>query len=472
MISPLIVTSPRDMGGEHEELLEPTARNSCSPGLGSLYVGRMALDYAQHLRSESDRFLDVLRETDPAAPVPSCPGWTAADLLWHLTEVQAFWSEIVRRRAQSPDDVPKPERPASPSDLVETFARWSRLLEQALEDADDTITVWTWSADHSVGFIRRRQAHEALIHRLDAELPAGRSHRCRRRWPPTACSRRSMSCTGAAHPGGPSPRPVRRSVCSAPTPATDSGWLLGRFTGTDPDDGTKYDEPDIAVGTAAGHPDARVSGTAGDLDAWIWHRGGTDQLVFEGSEPALRTLLTRSSGIRSPSRRAVSVARWTRDPGGAHEEVLPPLGRPEMSAKDGSSAGGRGGVRRRGRRRPRGPGPASPSVRVRSGARKRRAKASDFLPSPICAPVKTSKRRIDSRSSPAPSRSVASTTADGRAASTTRATSSFATGKDEKLGARRTRRPAASGSRGRAPPRCYARGSPNSAHTLGCSSPA
>ena len=31
---------------------------------------------------------------------------------------------------------------------------------------------WTWSDEQSVGFIRRRQAHEALIHLIDAELTA------------------------------------------------------------------------------------------------------------------------------------------------------------------------------------------------------------------------------------------------------------------------------------------------------------
>ena len=30
-----------------------------------------------------------------------------------------------------------------------------------------------WADDKTVGYIRRRQAHEALIHRLDAELTAG-----------------------------------------------------------------------------------------------------------------------------------------------------------------------------------------------------------------------------------------------------------------------------------------------------------
>ena len=28
-------------------------------------------------------------------PIPSCPGWTMADLVWHLGEVHAFWGQVV-----------------------------------------------------------------------------------------------------------------------------------------------------------------------------------------------------------------------------------------------------------------------------------------------------------------------------------------------------------------------------------------
>jgi len=60
--------------------------------------------------------------------------------------------------------------------------------------------------------------------------------------------------------------------------ATDTGgsWLVtfGRFTGTDPGDGTSYDEPDIHAadrdpGTEAA---AEVTGAAAALDCWLWHR--------------------------------------------------------------------------------------------------------------------------------------------------------------------------------------------------------
>ena len=40
------------------------------------------------LETESLRFRDVLVDCDPAARVPACPARDAADLLWHLGEVQ------------------------------------------------------------------------------------------------------------------------------------------------------------------------------------------------------------------------------------------------------------------------------------------------------------------------------------------------------------------------------------------------
>jgi len=42
---------------------------------------------------------------------------------------------------------------------------------KAVAAADHT-AVWTWSSDPTVDFVRRRVAHECLIHRLDAQLTA------------------------------------------------------------------------------------------------------------------------------------------------------------------------------------------------------------------------------------------------------------------------------------------------------------
>ena len=75
--------------------------------------------------------------------------------------------------------------------------------------------------------------------------------------------------------------------------ASDTGgsWLvtLGRFTGTDPGDGTSYDEPDIhAAGSDPGGPAAaEVLGTAADLDCWLWHRPEYAPVTSSGDSAVL-----------------------------------------------------------------------------------------------------------------------------------------------------------------------------------------
>ncbi|QNP56765.1 maleylpyruvate isomerase N-terminal domain-containing protein [Tessaracoccus defluvii] len=55
----------------------------------------MSYEPVDVIRREAARFAHVLRDVPDAAVVPSCPGWTAADLLWHLTEVHLFWGAVV-----------------------------------------------------------------------------------------------------------------------------------------------------------------------------------------------------------------------------------------------------------------------------------------------------------------------------------------------------------------------------------------
>ena len=46
-------------------------------------------------------------------------------------------------------------------------------MHELLADAGPELEVWTWTDDHSTGFVARRAAHELAIHRYDAELAAG-----------------------------------------------------------------------------------------------------------------------------------------------------------------------------------------------------------------------------------------------------------------------------------------------------------
>ena len=129
--------------------------------------------YLTHLAQESARFRAALTDADPATTVPGCPAWLSDDLLWHLTEVQGFWSWVVTHRPDGPDAYEQPVRPPTRAEALALFDQRSATLQEALAGVDPAAKAWTWSEDHTVGFIVRRQALEALVHRLDAEQTIG-----------------------------------------------------------------------------------------------------------------------------------------------------------------------------------------------------------------------------------------------------------------------------------------------------------
>jgi uncharacterized protein (TIGR03083 family) len=231
------------------------------------------IDYTAVLADESRRFRQCFQGLDPGARVPSCPGWTAADLLWHLGEVQSFWARVVDGRLQAPDDIAEPVRPDTFGELLGFFEEANGHLQAALAASADAEPMWTWSNDRSAGFIRRRQAHEVLIHRVDAELAAGRD--VARVHPALADDGvdEMLTVMLAELPDwarfdseGPSLR----------LETTDTGgqWTLrfGRFRGSSPDTGTAYDEPTVALGIDEDQPDGRISAEAWLLDRWLWGR--------------------------------------------------------------------------------------------------------------------------------------------------------------------------------------------------------
>ena len=251
---------------------------------------RTDLDYVAHLARESDRFGEAIRAARPDEPVPSCPDWTADDLLWHLGEVQWFWAAIVRENITGPQaDELKPGRPADRAGLQAFYQRASRDLAEVLAASAPDTAAWTWSEDQTVGFIRRRQAHEALIHRIDAELAAGR----RTPVDPLLGADGVDEALRVMYGGVPGwGRFTSDDAKSLRLEATDTGdaWFvtLGRFTGTDPG-GTSYDEPDIhaAERDPGGPAAATVAGRAADLDCWLWHRPPVARIERSGDAEVL-----------------------------------------------------------------------------------------------------------------------------------------------------------------------------------------
>lgn len=130
-------------------------------------------DYLAWIESDARLLLDAARSA-PQAPVPSCPGWAARDVADHVGCVYAHKVACIRLgRRPEPSDLPD-----VPDDDEPLFAWFD---EQRLELLDELRShrpgdpAWTWfDNDQTVGFWARRMAHETAIHRVDAELAAGR----------------------------------------------------------------------------------------------------------------------------------------------------------------------------------------------------------------------------------------------------------------------------------------------------------
>jgi uncharacterized protein (TIGR03083 family) len=241
----------------------------------------MALDLAAHVRDNTARFRDVLLGADPGTPAPTCPDWTAADLLWHLTEVQWFWATIVRDRLSDPDvaEAAAPARPDSMQATAELLDEGTTALLSALADADDAEPVWTWTPDHSVGFVRRMQAHEAAMHRLDAELLAGADTGLDPALATDGVDLVLRYCFGW--------RPDWSTV--TPGPVGQVGGVLvqvASWGGHSPDTGKTYTAEPLLGVVEEGAPEFTVDGDPVVLDRWLWSRGPADGLTVDGDRGA------------------------------------------------------------------------------------------------------------------------------------------------------------------------------------------
>ena len=246
--------------------------------------------YLDHIRSESARFRAVLADCDPDARVPGCPDWSAADLLWHLATVQRWWAEVLRARPARPEEV-EPPRPETYAGLQAAFDEWSRALVDALDGADPGEEAWNWSDDHTVGFILRRQTHEALIHRVDAEQTAGVPSELDPVLATDGVDEVLGVMYGACPPWG-TWTPGEGLLRVDTTDTGEQVWLrFGTFSGTSPDSGTTYaDEEDFHVVPAPEddvEPDVVVDGPAGALDLWLWSRGDDTEVSAVGDEATL-----------------------------------------------------------------------------------------------------------------------------------------------------------------------------------------
>jgi uncharacterized protein (TIGR03083 family) len=122
------------------------------------------------LRAEAAAFRLAVAEAEPAAEVPSCPGWTVADLVVHLGGRYGETAGHVARGESGAPELVTPTPPAEANLLGWWDGQLAGLLA-LLEQLDPDLPAWNWAPQtKTVNFWNRRMAHETAVHRWDAQF--------------------------------------------------------------------------------------------------------------------------------------------------------------------------------------------------------------------------------------------------------------------------------------------------------------
>jgi uncharacterized protein (TIGR03083 family) len=222
--------------------------------------------YLQCLAADFARARTVLGAAEPKAPVPSCPGWTVADLTQHLGAVYLHKARCIQLGAE-----PEPWPPAgldAEDPLALLDRAYAELGAEFSQHAPEDPSGGWYEPDKTVGFLMRRMAQETVIHRVDAELGAGE---------PVAAIPDDLAVDGVdellklftAYGVAEWPDYFGEALNGSPgrslgIRAGTSGWRVemgpGRFIVADAD-----------ATTEAG-ADATVSGPPAAVLRWLWHR--------------------------------------------------------------------------------------------------------------------------------------------------------------------------------------------------------
>jgi uncharacterized protein (TIGR03083 family) len=227
--------------------------------------------YFALIDADTERML-AMGERGLDADVPSCPGWTVADVVGHQAMVYAHKVRVMADNAW-PDPWPPAELPDRPpleflreakDDLFQEFARHD-VAEQTTTFGDDT-TVMFWA---------RRMALEVAVHRTDAEL----AHDAATTIPDDLARDgvdeilQVMLHGNWAEWGAKTQHPVDSTI------AIETGGVRWRC-----------DVSEAVVDVVAGSTEpanATVSGRPSDVFLWLWGRAEGDAVQVEGDRAAV-----------------------------------------------------------------------------------------------------------------------------------------------------------------------------------------
>jgi uncharacterized protein (TIGR03083 family) len=119
-------------------------------------------------------FADAVHTAGREARVPTCPEWTVRDLAEHLGGVHRWCAGTVSRPGEKlvrrgATDAPMPE---SVDEVSTWLLEGAATVTRTIRDAGEDTLVGGFGTMVPVSFWARRQCHETLVHRADAELAA------------------------------------------------------------------------------------------------------------------------------------------------------------------------------------------------------------------------------------------------------------------------------------------------------------
>ncbi len=132
--------------------------------------------YFAEILTSAAQLADVVSTHDPELPVPTCPDWNLRQLGTHVGRVHRWAAEIVGTGAAERipfESVPDGAYPAAPAERAAWLNAGAARVIAAVTAAGDEL-VWAFGRQVPASFWARRQAHETMVHRADAELAVGR----------------------------------------------------------------------------------------------------------------------------------------------------------------------------------------------------------------------------------------------------------------------------------------------------------
>jgi uncharacterized protein (TIGR03083 family) len=245
----------------------------------------MTIDHVAVLAEQSALFNAAARRRDALRqPVSACPGWTVADLVEHLGEVQVFWTHAVEAGGYPPDEDAVRAEQKPTDDLIRWGEQCSAALVKTLRDTPSHAASWCWwngERRASVVEVASRQAHEALIHRWDAEAATGHPTPAEPALWSDGVDEFATRLLNGPGWSGPSGVVALR--------ATDVGqeWLFGVGSASTSQAG----KPAWLRDRRVHEPDVLATGTAEQLDLLLWRRTEVDLDHVEGDPELLVALV-------------------------------------------------------------------------------------------------------------------------------------------------------------------------------------